>query len=239
MRIYSQRARGFGFPEQSVRAIRAALASRADGIAIDAWLTKDLKWAVCAGISRRTEEARVRRLHSRTLAALGEDALSLETVLALFSALGDGKELLLSAQDKGEERALLALLRASGAHDRIVLLAWERETLRRAHRLDPSLRLGLSYSPTPLRRAGAGAKVHRPLSRKGVQLRYNARHSFDAGLSLRAAPQEGYFEDLEGIPLASVQAFAGFGVHHKLAGSLLKRRGVDGLITDAPALFFA
>ena len=36
MKVYAHRCRGFGFPEHSVRAVRAALASRAHGIAIDA-----------------------------------------------------------------------------------------------------------------------------------------------------------------------------------------------------------
>lgn len=258
--IISHRARGFGHPENSEKAIRAALQSQAHALEIDLRLTKDFKWVALHNPYRRSEERQVHAVHERTLAQLRREVIDLDSILALFSAFGAGKELFLDVKDVGEQRQLVRIIKRHKVEDRVVVIGWEPEVLRKVHAIDPKMRIGFSYVPLHSYLSGIRMKPAVPLSRSGYLLSFNEWQSFDARFSIGRTHQH-YLAQLPSLPLYSIQVpgvfcssrlvqeahqrgikvipflIGGMGVNVRIIAALLRRRGVDGILTDAPRNF--
>jgi glycerophosphoryl diester phosphodiesterase len=252
--VISHRCRGFAHPENSLRAVRAALASKADAIEIDVRLTKDRKWVVVHNPFVKEERA-VLRVHERLASQIKAEATRLDKMLALFAADGNGKTLFIDVKDVGEERQLVRFIAEYGIKDATVVIAWEPEVLRRVHAIDASVRLGLSYVPIHSSLGGIVGSLEKPLSRHGVLMRFNALHSFDASHSVGKTHQH-YLASLPALPLHSIQVpdmFCSsklvtlahkrglkvypFTVNSRINLALLRSRGVDGFLTDCATRF--
>jgi len=255
MKILSHRCRGFGHPEHSVRAIREALLSPVDGIEIDIRLTKDLKWVVIHNPFTKNEAGQIQRVHAQPFHKLKKEILPLDTVLAMFAALGGGKELYIDMKDVGEIKQLTKMIDRHNIKDRTIIIGWEPEILKRVHKIDPVQRLGLSFVPIHRSTNGARAIVHKPLTRHGVLLSFNSLHSFDVKFSIGKTHQH-YLSDLPNLPLHCIQVFSlfcsadlvkkaharglkviAFVVNNRISFSLLKRRNVDGILSNEPRTF--
>ncbi|MDD9953127.1 MAG: hypothetical protein OXR66_02220 [Candidatus Woesearchaeota archaeon] len=236
-KIFSYNCRGFG---DGVRALRAACAAAVDGMVFDCRLTKDGKWVV----PLQDTQLLAHRIHTRVFTALQQEVLALDAVLALTSALAPNKQVMLTMKDVGEERALARL-----AHD-CVIVAWDTQFLERFHAISPATRLGIAYAPMRT----ALPDVHKT-SQKGMRLQYDPMERFDAGLHFGKVQHE-YLLDMPNIPIHTafvhglfcssklverahakgVQLIA-FLVDTKLSAGLLRRRGVDGIVTATPQAF--
>ncbi len=253
MLIFSHRCRGFGFKENSIRAVRKALQSRVDGVEVDVRLTRDKKWVVIHNPFYRNEENTVRRIHEHTFSQVRREVVELDAILALYAALGEGKELMIDVKDVGETRQLVGLVRRHGLQDSVVIIAWEPEVLRRVRREAPELRIGLSYVPLPhsVRRFKG---VVAPPSKRRFVLSFNKAHSFDEGLLGKT--HQHFLSELPDLPLFSIQVPAllcrkrlvskaherntrvvAFTVNRTITKRLLERQGVDGVLTDFAPYF--
>ena len=236
-RFISHRARGFGYPEATTRAIRAALQSDMAGLILDCRLTKDRRWV----IPHTTTPEAILRIHSRRLSQLRE-VIPLDEVIALFAAFGKEKTLYLDVRDRGEEQQL-----ADVVGDRIVICAWHAETLERVHECAPETKLGLNIPPGRTEQT----RIDMILPRVGVQLIYHPREHYDAWLGIKPSQRE--LPDLPLLPLAYILApsllctsellrrarakkatVIAFTVNRKISLALLERQGVQNVITDEP-----
>jgi len=246
--VIAHRCRGYGTPDQSPQAIAAALRNGAH-VHLAAYLSADGKWVV-PRLSGLSDERAARRAHTTTAARL--DALPLEHALALVAAHapnGPRQMLYLEAKDTGNERALVAALTRLDMLDRTVLLAWEPEVLRRAHGLAPSLFLGLAFVPLGHAVARSRAVTHREYPRRKVRLAFDPAQSFDALPGIGKTPVR-TLADVS-LPLSCVcipavlcrsrtiaaarsrgARVVAYGVYNNLLLRVLRRRGVDAILTN-------
>jgi glycerophosphoryl diester phosphodiesterase len=251
--VYAHRCIGFGHPENSLMALRAALQSSVHGVEIDVRLTKDLKWVTLHDPLVKSEELRVLRVHDHNYSYLRRVTTPLETMLAVISSVPD-KHVLIDVKDIGEEKTIIKLIRQYELLDRATVIAWEPEVLRRIHARDQQVRLGFSYVPIHSTLRYVRGSINKPLSRYGWLLHFNAMHSFDVKHTVGVSHQH-YLSSLPDLPLVSIQVPAHFCTtklvrlaHEKnikvipfavnpLNYLLLRRRGINGLITNYPQRF--
>jgi glycerophosphoryl diester phosphodiesterase len=251
--VISHRCLGFGHPENTLKAIRDALASAVDGIEVDLRLTKDRKWVIIYNPFLKSEERKVMRVHEHTFSRLRQEAMQLDTFLALAAVEGS-KRLVLDIKDVGEEKQILKLLDHYNLFDRTILISWEPEVLKRLHARLPGLKLGFSYVPIASSLRYVKGSVSKPLSKYGVLMSFNSLHSFD--VKHKIGKHHHFLSDIPDLPLYSIQVPAflcsndlvmrahakgvrviPFGVNSRLTYLLLKRRKIDGIITNNPKLF--
>jgi glycerophosphoryl diester phosphodiesterase len=162
------------WPENSLLAYRNALSLGVDLLETDVHLTADGEVVVLhdptlertttgAGAvrdARRTDLALL-RLRARDGSATQEPIPTLDQLLALLRP--GPHELLLEIKVgpqrqpyAGIEAETLARVRAAGVLDRVVVMAFEADTLRRVRALEPSVRLALIVSRTRVTGDGGG-----------------------------------------------------------------------------------
>lgn len=253
--IYSHRCLGFGHPENSMHALRDALASDVEGIEIDIRLTKDRKWVVVHNPFFIDEKRNVERVHTKTYGQIRREVTLLDTMLAYIAARSTGtkhKTLFLDVKDVGEERQIARMLTQYDLIADTVVIAWEPEVLRRIKRIEPSIRAGLSYVPIHSTLTFLQGEIKRPIGKHKAVLTFNKEHSFDARHSEGHSKQH-YLATLPDIPLSTIQVYAplcsaklvrlahergikviAFTVNNRVLAALLKRRGVDGILTNDP-----
>jgi glycerophosphoryl diester phosphodiesterase len=165
------------WPENSLLAYRNALALGVDLLETDVHLTADGEVIVLhdptlertttgAGAVRDARRADLAplRLRARDGSATEEPIPTLDQLLAL---LGPAKrELLLEIKVgpqrrpyDGIEALTLARVRAAGALDRVVVMAFEADTLRRVRALEPAVRLALIVSRNRVTGDGGGPET--------------------------------------------------------------------------------
>lgn len=229
------RCRGSPHPEQSILAVREGLSSSVSGIALDLRLTADLHW-VC--IQGKETQGAVREAH---LPGRHAPALPAQTLLALFSAQGEGKQLFLTLQDTGNERPLLKMLDDYDLLGKTVLISWEARALERIYHLRPGLRLGLALAPS------GKEEMHKRWPRRGITLSYAPQRDYDR----RARPRTGGIGAVPRLPLHSVHLPAlwcsqratrdlsrkgvlpaSFPVSTKISENVLRRQGVEVLFVN-------
>ncbi len=253
--VIAHRCLGFGFRENTVQAMQAAISSPVRMIEFDVRLTKDRKWVVIHNPFLKTEKQIVFQVHEHTYSKLKREVTLLGHMLALFAAHGEGKELMIDVKDVGEERQLVRLIQQSDVQERVIVIAWEPEVLRRVHKLEPSIRLGLSYVPIHSALKLVKGTMPERVSRHHIVMKFNTEQRFDMKKRVGFTNQH-YLSSLPDLPLYSIQVYHRFCssklvklahtkgwkvypfvVNTRLEGALLKRRGVDGLLSDEVKLF--
>ena len=255
MLIYSHRCLGFGKLENSIQALQAALFSTVDGIEFDVRLTKDHKWVTLHNPFFKSEERSVLRVHTKTYNQIKREVTLLDTMLALFATHSKEKLLMIDVKDVGEEKQLVRMIQKYDLYDQITIIAWEPEILRRVYARDKDIKLGFSYIPIHSTLTFVKGRAKEPLSRYKVVMNFNAMHRFDEKFSKGYSNQH-YLSTIPDLPLASIQVFAPFCteklvkrahekgikvmpfvVNTRLMTVLLRRRGVDGILTNTPKTF--
>lgn len=253
--IYSHRCLGFGHPENSLRGLRDALASRVDGIEFDVRLTKDHKWVTIHNPFFRSEERSVLRVHTKTYGQIKREVTLLDTMLALFATHSDGKRLMIDMKDVGEERQIVRMIQKYDLYNQVTVIAWEPEVLRRVHALDRDIKIGFSYIPIHSTLTFVKGTAKDRLSRHKVVMNFNAMHRFDERFS-KGHTNQHYLSRIPDLPLTSIQVFSifcsaklvrrahekrmsviAFVVNSRINAALLRRRGVDGILTNRPTTF--
>ena len=238
-----------------MQAFQAALQSSIDTLEFDIRLTKDHKWVVVHNPFFKSEEKMIYQVHEQNYTQLRREVTRLDHVLALFAAHGNGKELMVDVKDVGEERQLVRLIQNYGLEKQVIVIGWEPEILRRVHKIEPSIRLGLTYIPIHSTLKMLRGTINRPVGAHKVILNFNAEQSFSAKTS-KGLTHHHYLSTLPDLPLHCIQvreAFCSsklvklahekgfkvypFVVNTRLGAALLKRRGVDGIITNYPKTF--
>ncbi|HIH24596.1 TPA: glycerophosphodiester phosphodiesterase [Candidatus Woesearchaeota archaeon] len=258
MNLYSHRCLGFGHPENSMHALRDALESGIEGIEIDIRLTKDRKWVVLHNPFFADERRNVERVHMKTYGQIRREVTLLDTMLAYIAARSERmkrKTILIDVKDVGEERQIARMLASYDLTADAVVIAWEPEVLRRIRSIDPSIRTGLSYIPIHSTLTFLQGELKTPIGRHKAVLTFNKEHSFDARHSEGHSKQH-YLATLPEFPVTSIQVYAplcsaklvrlahkrgmkviAFTVNNRVLAALLKRRGVDGILTNDPKKF--
>jgi len=253
--IFSHRCLGFGHKENSFHAFRAALDSNIGGIEIDIRLTKDHKWVVIHNPFFKSEEKSVLHIYEHTYNQIKREITLLDTMLAFFVTHSKNKQIMIDVKDVGETRQLVKLIKHYGIEQQAIILAWEPEILRRVHAFAPELRLGLTYVPIHSSITYIKGETSKPLSKHRIVMRFNAEQSFNAKFK-HGVTHHHYLATLPELPLYAIQVPASwcssklvklaheknmkvfpFGVKTRLGTLLLKRQGVDGILTDYPMLF--
>lgn len=253
--VIAHRCNGFGHPENSMNALRAAVISNADAVEIDVRITKDLKWIVIHNPHFKNEKKQVERVNEKNYEEIQQDAILLEQMLFIISR--SNKELYLDVKDAGEEEQLVALLQKYKMIERTIIITWEPYILQRAHQLNKNLRLGFNY--VPIHRVLKSLKIEfedHITPHKGI-FSFNTEHSFDAK-EMKGYSRQHYLSTIPDIkvPLYSIEVYAPFcstklvnlaheknikvlpfTVDTKVSYSLFKLRGVDGIITNKADIF--
>lgn len=161
------------WPENSLTAFRHALALGVDFLELDVHLTRDGEVVVLHDPTLERTTTGAGRVRERTLAELrgfrlkdregriiGEPVPTLDEVLELAAGARVGLLLEIKvgaegARYPGLEEAVLARLDRYGMAARTVVMAFERDTVRRVRELRPEASVGGLASPRSLRRLGA------------------------------------------------------------------------------------
>lgn len=229
--------------------------SGAEMVEFDIRLTKDLKWVIVHNPFLKSEQKMVFQVHQHTYSALRREVTKLDAMLAVFAAYGAGKELMVDVKDVGEERQLVRLIKQYGLQEQVIVIGWEPEVLRRVHSIDPSIRIGLTYIPIHSTLKAVKGTIAKPISRHRVIMNFNAAESFTAKTS-SGLTHHHYLSTLPDLPLHSIQVRSEFCseklvrlahergfkvypfvVNTRIGAALLRRRGVDGILTNDPKTF--
>ncbi len=147
-RIIAHRCRGFDEADNSLAALRKALASDVDEIEVDVQITKDGRALLGHDIAFRGTDGKNRRIHEVTLTEaerLGGESLA--DALALFAKHGKGKILNIDIKRFGIEPEVVKLIRKHQLEKRVLIVSWSGRVLEEIHRLAPELRLSYSFIP--------------------------------------------------------------------------------------------
>jgi len=221
-------------PENTMSAFRMAADAGADMIEFDVRMTRDGELVVHHDrrLGRTSDgKGRVRALDAADLRAAdagfwfgrrfrGERIPLLTDVL---SAVPRSVGLDIEVKTDGDRarlgaiaRALARALRRARRHEGVVVTSFDHGFLRRLHRLDPSLRLGVLYVPVRDRFRSAGAIARRSGAAMFICSRRQLRRRH-----LREAHSAGVTVAVYGVNTAEDAAAAA-------------RAGVDAVITDHP-----
>ncbi len=146
LRVISHRCLGFGLPENSTSALRAALASAVDEVEVDFRVTRDGK-LVASHFDLFVDAGGFPRLVSWVNQSRNQQhkLMSLEECLAIFAELGQGKRLRIEIKSQGVEQQVFDEINRCRLLERVVLVSWSADTLRRLRALSARIELSLSY----------------------------------------------------------------------------------------------
>jgi len=241
-RFAAHRGGALLWPENSLLAFRnAAETLGADFLEFDVHLSKDGEVVVIhdptldrtttgrGPVRERTlAELRALRLRDRTGAVTGETVPALDDVVAL--AMRTRTEMLLEIKvDEadhrypGIEEKVFAVLDRHGASPATVVMAFERETWRRARTLRPGARAGALYS-------------RRSIGDLGSTLDAELDHARQAGVTVLGLHQGLIDADTVALLRKARMSLAVWTVNDEAAIRRFIGLGVDVIITDRPDL---
>ncbi len=146
LKVISHRGRGYGAQENSLAALKAALADDIHGVEIDIQPCKDNivvwhdPWVRIDGKRRRIKRTPLAELRRAGLATLDE-------LLDTFKQHGKEKVLYLDIKRAHIETAVVKAITRRRLTRRVVIVSWITTSLQRVHELEPRLRLSYSFAP--------------------------------------------------------------------------------------------
>jgi glycerophosphoryl diester phosphodiesterase len=204
----------------SLAGIEAALATGLDGVELDV-----LSDGLVVAHSRRE---------------LSPDAPALDEALGLVAGSADAR-VLLDLKERGGETALVSALRRHGLVERALVCSLDPATLRAVKRLEPRLGVSRSYPRDRLRVSERG--LPEPVLRGALAALRRALPARIAGMLRRAEADAATLHHLVlSEPLvarchALGAAVFAWTVNDPAALERVVALGVDGVITDDPAVF--
>jgi glycerophosphoryl diester phosphodiesterase len=149
VKLLSHRARGFGFPDNSARAVVAAVEAGMEFVEIDTRVSKD--GVVFAHHDPKVKTANGRVSISKLTAAEIEDRSSLETLRTVVEAFAEvaerGAKLCVDIKDYGFEAEHLEAIAGLAKTRNVVVGSWSPRSLLTVHRLNPDIPLILYFTP--------------------------------------------------------------------------------------------
>ena len=151
--IFSHRCNGFGYVENSRKAITAALKSKADGIELDIRSTKDNKLVIMhdpyldrlgKGIGAVGELTGDELKKNKLLD--GQNIVLLEQMLPAIKK--SKKQAILELKDPGNERQIIQLLKKHRLNE-AYLASWNPEAIKLIKEIDPNTKALFIYIPIP------------------------------------------------------------------------------------------
>jgi glycerophosphoryl diester phosphodiesterase len=145
-RIIAHRCCGFGEGENSLGALRKALASSVDEIEVDYRVTKDRKLLLIHDARYTDAHGKRHVVRKETLAEARRNGRhSLEDALRYFARHGKNKIINIDIKDYGEEAQLITLIKKYHLATRIIIVSWLAASLERVHQLAPELPLSACH----------------------------------------------------------------------------------------------
>jgi glycerophosphoryl diester phosphodiesterase len=255
--IVSHRGCGYGFVENSLRAVKAALASPCDGVEIDIRLTKDKQFVLC----HDTFIDRISKSHGiigdMTLAQLRTKKLidnqtfcALEDVLKLVQTYR--KPLYIELKDYGQEKKLVALLKKYDCLDYVWILSWNPLILELIKELHPRIKTAFAYVPLPRILSLVRWRRHTHFDGDKVQVNINRFSKLNAtevslcvyswlppvNIDAIMVPAHMMRRSLIRICKKRDIKLINFNVNTKSLFTKLKRLGVDTVIGDRPLALY-
>jgi len=228
-KLLTHRLRGFGAPEHSAAALRAALAAGVPYLEIDTRASADGAIFIHHDHTTRSPRRHIAHTRAHEVAQVrlgnGEHLLLLDDALRLFARVRrPHQRLCLDIKDFGFEAEHLRLVRACGVEAHVHFISWIPHTLARLHELGTTAPLHLSH--TSLLEYPLLALLSRPW-RRAVRrfgpfvLLGTDRHA--TPLDLRHGYQHSLVCDRLPAPLLDILTRSGGGicVHYRLAGRRL------------------
>ncbi len=147
-KIIAHRCRGFGEEENTLAALKKALASDVDEIEVDLQITKDRELVVWHDWSYHTMSGKRVRISTTTLKQAEQSGLmSCATLLKTFKRKGKGKLLNIDIKKYGEEDQLVAMIRKYKLQDRVVIVSWTARCLEKVHKQAHAWKLAYTIVP--------------------------------------------------------------------------------------------
>lgn len=144
--VISHRCRGYGEKENSLAALKKALADDIDGVEMDLQPCNDgivvwhNPWITIEGKRRWIRRMPLQKLRDVGLATL-------EELLNTFKKEGGKKTLYLDLKRPGIEEAVVTAVLQRRLVRKVIIVSWITKSLERIHQLAPQLRLSYSFSP--------------------------------------------------------------------------------------------
>ncbi|MBD3318764.1 hypothetical protein GF342_02555 [Candidatus Woesearchaeota archaeon] len=154
MIIFSHRANGYGFLENSRNAIQHALASDVDGIEIDLRLTKDNHYVVCHDAYLDRVSRGTGLLRKKTAAQLQKERLLDGQGLLFFNEFlqllqTSNKQCIIELKDNGQEQEVITQLKKHHLLKQCFLASWNPHALEKIRHLSTQAQTLLYYVPVP------------------------------------------------------------------------------------------
>jgi len=147
LRVIAHRCRGFGEPENSLPALKKALASNVDAVEIDYRISKDGKLVCYHPPFYKTKGKRHWISTEPAKTAQKNKLMLLDEAFAVFKKYGKGKEFQVDIKWFGGEKELVRLIKKHGIENNILVVSWMAKSLETIHALAPELRLSYSFPP--------------------------------------------------------------------------------------------
>ncbi len=152
--ILAHRALGFGYRENTLRALKEALFSDVHEIELDFRLTKDNIY-ICnhdPELKIKLKSGKIKRImiRKKTIAELNEKkkrVASLEEILAYFAVHKQDKIMNIDLKDCGEEKEVIKLVKKYKLNNSVIIISWLPKVLERIRRLDKKIKISFSYAP--------------------------------------------------------------------------------------------
>ncbi|MEO8623440.1 MAG: glycerophosphodiester phosphodiesterase family protein [bacterium] len=152
--MLSHRLRGFAGAESSLSGLRAALESNFPFLEVDTRHTADGEILVYHDALLETQTQAIGLVADYRLSSQGpihfkaspnETVATLEAFLGVFSRSRTTQTLVLDLKDFGLIERYVEMIDRFGIGDRVIVISWTPEILKRVHELSPRLCLGFSY----------------------------------------------------------------------------------------------
>ena len=230
--MISHRCLGFDSPANSKTALCAALSSSTHEVELDFRLTRDGSFVAAHFPWYRTPGGKFLRVAATTQSrALEDGLLTLTDALDTISKHSSHKGLRLEVKSRGAEEALVDEVRSRGLSERVTIISWHSDSLRRLHSVDPTIRLGYSF----LMGVQGGGRMPFTFPSAIPALLRDRQISISSVNIVPScfAPTRAFVSDLRGLGV-EVFLVTSYGLW---GPERVKALGVDGVITSAPRLF--
>jgi glycerophosphoryl diester phosphodiesterase len=144
--ILSHRAQGFGYKENSIKAIKHTLRTKIKFIEIDVRLTKDNIYVLTHYPYYYDEHHNLIYIKDKTYNQQKDNLEKFENILP--SLKKSNKTLLIDIKDYGAEQSLIKLIKKHKLQKQIIVVSWNLTILKKIHKLNKSLPLSFSFYPT-------------------------------------------------------------------------------------------
>lgn len=146
LRVIAHQCLGFNAKPNSAAALHAALESSVDEVELDFRLSRDGSLVAAHLPWYRSADGRLHRVAAVTASSAREHGLlTLADALTMVSKDASHKRLRLEVKSTGSEEIVLNAVQSHGLSERVTIVSWHSDSLRRLRSVDSHIRLGYSF----------------------------------------------------------------------------------------------